>query len=323
MISRFIRLTIAILILSLPVAAQEPGFPRVILAADSIQQPWDPNSPHIILPGQRTRITAPELVSHALLGKIYTIRPDTIVLVTDRFYPGAPDAWKISLKNIKEYQIPEGYKDNTITGAILGSCAGVVMSTAFALVDKDRTASNRAFPFPATITGGGIIGALAGAITKSERWRTVPNEQLKLGLPLPEEPIPLHAITIGERVRVFTPGFDKHGFVGSVSAISDSIITLSEEYAAGGKGKSREIQLDRITLYQISIGQRSHALEGALAGLWSGIFLGSIKSTVDENESTGAVVPFTVAGMVAGAFIGRSIETDVWKVIPVDRLRLK
>jgi hypothetical protein len=323
MILRLIMFAIAASILSLPAAAQEPGFPRLILATDSVQQPWTPDSPHIILPGQRTKITAPALVSHALVGKIYTIVPDTVVVVTDRFYPGEPGAWRISLGKIKTYQIPEGYRAHTVTGAIVGTCIGVALSTAFALVDNDRRASDRAFPYPATVTGGGIIGALAGAITKSERWRTVPNDKLKLGLPLPEEPIPLHAISIGERVRVLAPDFDKHGFVGSVYAIGDDNITLAEKKEDAAKGKSRQIQLDRITLYQISVGKRSHTLEGALAGLWSGIFLSNIASSGGEGESTGSVIPISAAGLVAGALIGRTLQTDVWKAIPVDRLRLK
>jgi outer membrane lipoprotein SlyB len=324
MFFRRIIIAIVVSLLTLTASAREPGFPPLVLATDSLQKPWDSDSTHIILPGQRTRITAPALVSHAILGKIYTLRsPDTIVVVTDRFYPNEPDAWRVSLKDIKKYQIPVGYRNRSLVGAIAGACVGAVISTAFALVDSDRRASERAFPYPATITGGGIIGGLAGALSKSERWRTVPVDRLKLGLPLPIEPIPLHTIVVGERVRVFAPGLDKHGYVGSVSAIGDSDIIVAEDYAAGDKNKSRQVRLDQITLYQISVGKRSHTLEGALIGIWSGIFIGDMKASAGEDESTGSVVPFAAIGLVAGAIIGRSIETDIWKVIPAERLRLE
>lgn len=328
MISRVLMILFAAMMAGQSAVAREPGFPLLALQADSLQPAWSANVPHIILPGQRTKIAAPGLVSHSLLGKIYTIRPDTIVLVTDRFYPGEPDAWKIPLQNIKKYQIPQGYRDHAMAGAIIGSCLGAALSTVFALVDNQRSPADRTFPYPATVTGGGIIGGLTGALTRSELWRTVPIDQLRLGLPLPEEPIPLHTIVIGERVRVLAPDLGKHYVVGSIYAIGDDNITLVDDPNSGGEGKYRQVPLDRIDLYQISIAKQTHSLMGALAGVWGGIFLGTMKGGLDRESSgeepgTSSIIPFAVSGMIAGALIGINVKTDQWKIIPVDRLRLK
>lgn len=325
MIARLSIRLVVLLMLPLPVAAAEPGFPLLSLKADNLIPVWSDSLPHIVLPGQRTKITAPGLVSHAILGKIHTLRsPDTVVVVTDRFYPNEPDAWRVSLTDIKKYQIPIGYANHTVSGAIMGTVAGLALSTAFAVVDNDRRASERAFPYPATISGGGIIGALAGAITRTERWKTVPNDKLKLGLPLPQEPIPLHTIAVGERVRILAPDFGKGGLVGSVAGISDSLIAVSDR--PDTDRKPRQVSMNRITLYQVSVGKRGHFLEGALAGIWVGFFVGTMTADLNDKESgdenTSSIMPMAVFGMIAGAFVGKNYHTDQWKTIPVERLRL-
>lgn len=326
MIIRMVIGLIVVLTGMVPVFAQQPGFPLPSLATDSLRPAWSDSLPHIILPGQRTKIGAPDLISHALLGKIYTLRPpDTVVVVTDRFYPNEPDAWRVSMQDIRKYQIPEGYKRRTLAGAIAGTCFGIALATAFAVVDNDRRASDRAFPYPATVTGGGIIGALAGAITRTELWKTVPNDRLKLGLPLPTEPIPIHTIAVSERVRIFGPDFGKRGLIGTIGAVSDSILGIADGPIP--QRDLRQVPMSQITLYQISVGKRNHPLEGALAGMWVGFFIGTIRGDLDrdrneEEANTSSIIPFAAAGMIAGALAGVTYHTDEWKTIPMDRLRL-
>lgn len=326
MIARIITGLIVMIIGALPAAAQEPGFPFLAPATDSLQPAWSDSLSHIILPGQRTKITAPDLVSHALLGKIHTLRsPDTVVIVTDRFYPNEPDAWRVSMQNIRKYQIPEGYKRRTLTGAVAGTCFGIALATAFAVVDNDRRASDRAFPYPATVTGGGIIGALAGAITRTDLWKTVPNNKLKLGLPLPTEPVPMHTIAVSERVRIFGPAFGKRGLIGTIGAVSDSILGIADDPVRDRD--LLQVPMNQITLYQISLGKRNHPLEGALAGMWIGFFIGTISGDLDrdrneEEANTSSIIPFAAAGMIAGVLTGVTYHTDEWKTIPMDRLRL-
>lgn len=326
MTARLVISLIVVLTGMLPVFAQEPGFPLPSLAADSLRAAWSDSLPYIVLPGQRTKISAPDLISHAILGKIYTLRPpDTVVVVTDRFYPNEPDAWRVSMTDIRKYQIPEGYERHTRMGAIVGSCIGAALATVFALAENDARASDRAFPYPATVTGGGIIGALAGAITRTELWKTVPSDRLRLGLPLPTEPIPTHTIAVSERVRIFGPDFGKRGLIGTIGAVSDSILGIAD--GPTSQRNLRQVPMNQITLYQISVGKRNHPLEGALAGMWIGFFIGTITGDLDrargdEEANTSSILPFAVAGTIAGALAGVTFHTDEWKTIPMDRLRL-
>ena len=103
-------------------------------------------------------------------------------------------------------------------------------------------------------------------------------------------------------------------------------------------GNALALPLDAVTKLEVSQGQKSNTLEGAIVGLLiGGVAVGAIAiATYEECEGGwgcigdfgpgfAALVGGLVGGLgggVVGALIGRLIKTDRWAEVPLDRLRV-
>ncbi len=103
-------------------------------------------------------------------------------------------------------------------------------------------------------------------------------------------------------------------------------------------GNALALPLDSVTKLEVSRGQKSHTVAGAIIGsLVGGVAVGAIAiATYEECEGGwgcigdfgpgfAALVGGLVGGLgggVVGALVGRSIKTDRWQEVPLDRLRV-
>lgn len=144
-------------------------------------------------------------------------------------------------------------------------------------------------------------------ISGSMAWAEEPQAS---GLPL----------TVGTKVRVraAAPG---EPLVGWVTGVDEQDLTLSVRESAPMK-----IPRDSISVADMSVGRRGHALQGLLIGAALGAAVGLAipvdpvlcKSDPGYACSRGEILPLTiVAEAGAGALIGHFIKTDRWARVEV------
>ena len=95
-----------------------------------------------------------------------------------------------------------------------------------------------------------------------------------------------------------------------------------------------ECPLASVTRLDVSRGQKSHAMLGAVIGASAGVFgtlayceggnCGLRILSGPENDLTSVlVITFGVVGIIVGAKVGNAIKTDLWEEVPLERLQPK
>ncbi len=139
-----------------------------------------------VSPGDRVRVNAPMVSSDPLVGSLVELTADTCV-VTPEY---AATAVRYPMVSITEFEVSQGLRSNTLRGLGIGFAAGATLGIVWGLIEGDDpegllsfTAGEKA-ALGAVVFGGigGIVGAVAGALTKTERWREVPLDQLGVTL---------------------------------------------------------------------------------------------------------------------------------------------
>ncbi len=106
-------------------------------------------------------------------------------------------------------------------------------------------------------------------------------------------------------------------------------------------GNALALPLNSVTKLEVSQGQKSHTVEGAIIGLLvggvagaaigyasyqkcepQGEFFSCILDFGPEQSALGGALVIGLGGGVVGALIGRSIKTDRWAEVPLDRVRV-
>ena len=135
--------------------------------------------------GERVRATIEEQ-SGKLTGTLEEWGSDTLYVVPDGASQDVP-ASAIPLSTLSKLEISEGLKSNAGKGALIGGGIGLVVGGAMSIiagstVDTEVTSTDYLI-FTGFVTVGGVgIGALVGALIKSERWEELPLDRLRLGI---------------------------------------------------------------------------------------------------------------------------------------------
>ncbi len=133
----------------------------------------------LVRPGARVRLSAPDLGITKYNGSLVSVTRDTLTV----------DTLAVALASVTRLDVHRGRKSNTWKGAaygfVAGAIPGAVLSYAGCASDPD--------PFieipPGVCAGlgvvlyGGIgagIGAIVGALTRTDRWEEVPLDQLRV-----------------------------------------------------------------------------------------------------------------------------------------------
>jgi hypothetical protein len=135
--------------------------------------------------GERVRVTIEEQ-SGKLTGTLEEWGSDTLYVVPD----GASQdvaARAISLSSLSRLETSRGMKSNAGKGALIGGGIGLVIGGGMSLiagstVDTEVTSTDYLIFTGLVTVGGAGIGALIGALIKSERWQEYPLDGLHVGL---------------------------------------------------------------------------------------------------------------------------------------------
>ncbi len=135
----------------------------------------------LVVPGARVRVYSPDRVT----GTIEKLSSDTLVLrLEDR------DSQAIPFASITRLEVSRGQKSNTASGALIGGAVGLA---AGAIVGGIVGSDWPDIPEPGWLVGaaylgsiglvaGAGLGAIIGAVSKSDRWQTVPLDQIRVSL---------------------------------------------------------------------------------------------------------------------------------------------
>jgi hypothetical protein len=134
--------------------------------------------PPAIKSGDRVRVTAPTVSAGPLVGTVLTLESDSLVV------QGGINAWRLSLATITHLDRSRGRRSHTLLGAGIGLLVGAGVGALVAGNDAGCEIDLACAAIGAGIVGGGgaLIGAVAGALVRTERWAEVPLNHLRLSL---------------------------------------------------------------------------------------------------------------------------------------------
>jgi len=136
-------------------------------------------------PGMRIRITARVPESQRWIGEFIANDRDTITM-----RESGTNAALVTVPtlHVERFEISSGRHGNALRGAVIGFAAGAVLGAGIGYAGYSE---DDAFDYSAGETAaisavavgviGGVVGVVAGALTHSERWRSLPLEDLRGG----------------------------------------------------------------------------------------------------------------------------------------------
>ncbi len=145
-------------------------------------------------------------------------------------------------------------------------------------------------------------------------------------------------VKVGDRVRVTAPDLGLYKQAGRLEALrADTLVVAVAD-------STMTFPVASVTRLELSRGQKSHGLAGALIGGLVGAASGAIlgyadgddppcresgwfacwgetRLTAKEKARAGAIV-LGIVGVVVGRIVGANTKTDKWEEVPVDRVRV-
>ena len=130
--------------------------------------------------GSRVRILAPTAFKGRVEGLIIEMDDKSLLLgINDRV------PLRISRQAITELDVSMGQHRHALKGAIIGVGVALAMSGFIALAtrsDQGGNSQSGGAYFGLTLASGAIWGAGIGALSKGDRWSTVPLEKVRVSL---------------------------------------------------------------------------------------------------------------------------------------------
>lgn len=155
-----------------------------------------------VAPGAKVRVSAPPVVEKRVVGFVVLLDRDTLVLNVE----GRAEPLTVPLASVSVLEVHRGRKSRVGRGALIGLAVG---AGGGAIIGALATSDSCLFdpdPCPAAGAGAGalffvlpgtVIGAIIGALTRTDRWETVPLDQIRVGL----TPLQPHGFTVSFSVR--------------------------------------------------------------------------------------------------------------------------
>lgn len=125
-------------------------------------------------PGQRIRVTAPEVFMERQAGQLVWFDVDSLVLASTN-----AQRWVVPSLAITQLEASQGRRGHAGRGFLIGAGVGLVAGLIGISGEGTCTGSGNYGEFCAIIvTGstlaGGFLGLLFGDIARTERWATIP-----------------------------------------------------------------------------------------------------------------------------------------------------
>ncbi len=135
----------------------------------------------------------------------------------------------------------------------------------------------------------------------------------------------------GDRVRV--TGHFCQPFHTCEHSVSTFLAWKADSLVIQSNGDTLYVPVDRVTRLDVSRGRKTNTGTGAVIGLLVGGVVGAAIGYASYEEGgfgdlgpgvnvvAGGVIG-GLGGLVTGAFIGLAIQTDRWREVPLDRVRV-
>ncbi len=155
--------------------------------------------PTLVQPGQRVRVHSALARSPELIGGVETVSADTLVIRTADG-TGASKATAIPLAFVTQLEVSRGEHSKWLTGLGIGLAAGAATGAILGATSGDSwlfSKSDLALMGAVVVAPiGGFVGLIAGALTKSETWETVPIPRVGKAVGLGPQPRAAFGLTL-------------------------------------------------------------------------------------------------------------------------------
>ena len=132
--------------------------------------------------GDRVRVRAPSVSGGPFIGTLVALETDSLVV------QGGTSTRRLALASIAHLDISRGRRSHTVMGAGIGFLVGAGVGTVWILSsyggggDCDPVGPCIALACAFLGGGGAVVGAVTGALIRTERWAEVPLGHLRLSL---------------------------------------------------------------------------------------------------------------------------------------------
>ena len=152
---------------------------RIIILVATLMMLSTPVTAQWLDAGQRIRVTAPQLSLQRQPGQLLWLDQDSLVLVADL------QRWVVPREMLTQLDSSRGYRSHLFAGLAVGAAVGFgVGAILFPPNSTGCTGSGdyaeNCHLYRAGIAVGGVsLGALAGALISTERWKPLPLESVQ------------------------------------------------------------------------------------------------------------------------------------------------
>lgn len=134
-----------------------------------------------LYPGQRIRVTAPQLHLERQTGQLQWLDADSLVLA------GSAGRWVVPCDILTQVDSLRGVRSHALVGLAAGAVVGFVVGAI--LFSPESTGCTGSGNYGETcaliragiVVGGAGLGALVGALIRTEQWAPVSRDSLQFG----------------------------------------------------------------------------------------------------------------------------------------------
>jgi hypothetical protein len=128
-------------------------------------------------PGIRVRLTAPGLADKPIIGTLTALEENAVSLRPE----GRLEAITVPRSAVMKWELSQGVHANTAKGAAWGFLGGAAVGVGLAASEYEGIEAPLVYAAFMGAAGAGV-GALLGALHKSERWQEVDERPLRINL---------------------------------------------------------------------------------------------------------------------------------------------
>jgi len=158
-----------------------------------------------IRPGSRVRVTAPSVFNKRVAGTVDVVGSDTLAVNAEK----GGGVLLVSLKDVTRLEVSDGRRSHAGLGAKIGLMTGFVTGFVIVVATYEECTDFCPVPDPGPVgtaaiagvvfgIGGAALGAIVGALIKTDRWEEVPLDELRIG----PSPVSADGVSVSASLRL-------------------------------------------------------------------------------------------------------------------------